>query len=247
MSEVAIEIKELVKRYDTRHPPAVDGLSLTIRKGEIMGLLGPNGAGKTTTISLISGVLKPDSGEIKIFGNPPGKQSQMLCGTVPQEIALYEKLTVWENLRFFAGAYGIAGNKWKSEAEFWLNRLGLYDRRKEKMNRFSGGMKRRVNLIAALLHQPKVLFLDEPTVGIDVQSKNIVIEQLEEINKNGVTIVYTSHHMDEAEHFCTQVSIIDFGKIIARGAPAALLKENPGCNRLEELFLKLTGRKLRDL
>ena len=246
MSEVAIEIKELVKHYDTRHPPAVDGLSLTINKGEIMGLLGPNGAGKTTTISLISGVLKPDSGEITIFGNAPGKQSQMLCGTVPQEIALYEKLTVWENLRFFAGAYGISGNKWKPEAEFWLHRLGLYDRRKEKMNRFSGGMKRRVNLIAALLHKPKVLFLDEPTVGIDVQSKNIVIEQLREINKSGVTIVYTSHHMDEAEHFCTRVSIIDLGKIIAQGSPKELLQKNPDCNRLEDLFLKLTGKKLRD-
>ncbi len=247
MNPVAIEIKNLVKRYAPEQPPAVNGLSLTVKKGEIMGLLGPNGAGKTTTISIISGVLKPDEGEIKILGRTPDKNTQKRCGTVPQEIALYNKLTVWENLRFFAGAYAVPAKQWKQEAEYRLHQLGLYERRNEKVKNLSGGMKRRVNLMAALLHKPEILFLDEPTVGIDVQSKNIVIEKLQELNKQGITIVYTSHHMDEAEHFCTRIAIIDYGNIIVQGVPKEILKQHPDCNRLEELFLKLTGRKLRDI
>ena len=166
---------------------------------------------------------------------------------VPQEIALYPKLTAYENLKFFGNMYGLSGKLLKDRIISSVSGFGLEKKLHLKVGTFSGGMKRRINLIAGILHKPKILFLDEPTVGIDVQSKNVIIEHLQQLNANeGTTIVYTSHLMEEAERFCTRIAIIDMGKIVTKGEPAALIKAYPGSNNLEDIFLLLTGRRLRD-
>ena len=245
----AIKITGLTKQYNQAENPAVDGLDLNIMPGEIFGLLGPNGAGKTTTISMLCTHLKPSSGSILINGKEVSSHPTAIrkeIGFVPQDIALYDNLTTRENLLFFGNMYGMKGKLLKEKIDFWLDTLGLREKAGKQIKTYSGGMKRRVNLMAGLLHEPKILFLDEPTVGIDVQSKNIIIESLEEVNKKGTTIIYTSHHMDEAEHFCSRIAIIDYGKIITKGKPEALIKDCEGCENLESIFLKLTGRKLRD-
>jgi len=244
-----IEISNLTKHYRNAEKPAVDGLNLNIRQGEIFGLLGPNGAGKTTTISVLCTHLQPTSGLVKIQGKDISKYQLDIrkeIGFVPQDIALYEQLTAKENLLFFGNMFGMQGKKLKSKIDYWLNAFGLEEKAGKRVKTFSGGMKRRVNLIAGLLHDPKILFLDEPTVGIDVQSKNVIIDYLKEVNKKGTTIIYTSHHMDEAEYFCSRIAIIDYGKIITKGEPKTLIEDCNGCNKLEDIFLKLTGRKLRD-
>ena len=244
-----IEIRELTKLYHNADKPAVDGLNLKIFPGEIFGLLGPNGAGKTTTISVLCTHLQPTSGVVlindkEIFSNQLEIRKQI--GFVPQDIALYEQLTARENLLFFGNMFGLKGKVLKNKIDFWLDAFSLKEKSGKRIKTYSGGMKRRVNLITALLHEPKILFLDEPTVGIDVQSKNVIIEYLKEVNKKGTTIIYTSHHMEEAENFCSRIAIIDYGKIIAKGEPKALINDCNGCEKLEDIFLKLTGRKLRD-
>ena len=250
MTEKAfIEIKELSKWYKNTTEAAVDQLELNIDEGEIFGLLGPNGAGKTTTLSILCNQIPATKGSVFINGfslKTAAHELKKIIGVVPQEIALYDKLTAFENLRFFGNMYGLKGKVLNNRIHDCMENFGLAERFNKKINAFSGGMKRRVNLIAGILHKPKILFLDEPTVGIDVQSKNVIIEYLKQLNKEGTTILYTSHHMDEAEHFCTRIAIIDKGKIIAKGAPAAMIEAQPGCNTLEDIFLHLTGRKLRD-
>lgn len=245
-----IDIKALTKKYRHADEHAVDGLDLKIEKGDIFGLLGPNGAGKTTTISILCNQLSGDSGQVSIDGKQLGVDNEKIkkiIGIVPQDIALYPKLTAYENLRFFGNMYGLSGKFLKERISECSSNFGLSHKLNSKLATFSGGMKRRVNLIAGLLHKPKILFLDEPTVGIDVQSKNVIIEHLQDLNKNeDTTIVYTSHLMEEAERFCTRIAIIDHGKIIAEGKPDTLLKEYPTCNDLEDIFLLLTGRSLRD-
>ena len=244
-----IKISDLTKQYPNTDKPAVDGLNLNIYPGEIFGLLGPNGAGKTTTISMLCTHLKPNSGSIIINSKEVSTQQTAIrkeIGFVPQDIALYDKLTARENLHFFGNMFGMKGKALKDKINFWLKTFGLQEKSGKQIKTYSGGMKRRINLIAGLLHEPKILFLDEPTVGIDVQSKNIIIESLKEINKKGTTIIYTSHHMDEAEHFCSRIAIIDYGKIIAKGEPRKLIDDCEECENLESIFLKLTGRKLRD-
>jgi ABC-2 type transport system ATP-binding protein len=244
-----INISNLTKTYRNAGKPAVDELNLNIGRGEIFGLLGPNGAGKTTTISILCTHLQPTSGTVLINGKDIFKHRTEIrseIGFVPQDIALYEQLTAKENLLFFGNMFGMKGKELKNKIDYWLDAFGLQEKAAKRIKTFSGGMKRRVNLIAALLHDPEILFLDEPTVGIDVQSKNVIIDYLKEINKNGTTIIYTSHHMDEAEHFCSRIAIIDYGKIIAKGKPDKLIEDCNGCEKLEDIFLKLTGRKLRD-
>lgn len=244
-----IEIKELTKTFKNSTEPAVKGISFTINRNEIFGLLGPNGAGKTTTISMICGLFPPTSGTISIDKknfNQHASEIKKIIGIVPQDIALYATLTARENLDFYGHMYGLKGNDLKERRETWLQKLGLGDVANRKLSTFSGGMKRRVNLIAGVLHQPEVLFLDEPTVGVDVQTRNVIIEQLKEVNKAGTTIIYTSHHMEEAEDFCTKVSIIDYGQILMQGTPAELIASNAGCTNLESVFLMLTKRKLRN-
>ncbi|MBW7840168.1 MAG: ABC transporter ATP-binding protein [Chitinophagaceae bacterium] len=229
-----IEIKNLRKSYNGH--AALKGISFAIQKGEFYGLLGPNGAGKTTTISIMSSILKPDSGEVIIDGmnidTHPG-QAKQLIGVVPQEIALYGDLTASENLHFWGGLYGVSSSELKKRSEEVLHLFGLYDRRNDNVKTYSGGMKRRINIAAALLHQPKILFMDEPTVGIDPQSRNLIFEVIEKLHKEGMTIVYTTHYMEEAERFCDRIGIIDNGQIIAEGT----LKELKSNSALKEVVV----------
>lgn len=244
-----VQISNLVKKYAGATVNAVDSLELQITEGDIFGLLGPNGAGKTTTILMLCGLINYDSGIIRINElnhKENSEEIKKIIGVVPQELALYDNLTASENLRFFGKMYGLDTKYLTDRIDSFLDKFSLIEKANKRVNTFSGGMKRRLNLIAGILHSPKILFLDEPTVGIDVQSKNVIIEYLKEINQQGTTIIYTSHLMEEAENLCTNISIIDKGKEIAKGTPELLLKDNADCNNLEEIFLKLTGRSLRE-
>jgi ABC-2 type transport system ATP-binding protein len=250
MTESAIiETIGLTKTFKNATEASVKGISFSIYKNEVFGLLGPNGAGKTTTISMLCGLFAPSGGQVIIDGKSlksDGMAIKQIIGIVPQDIALYPTLTARENLQFFGAMYGVKGKDLKEGIEIWLEKLGLTDAANKRVANFSGGMKRRVNLIAGILHQPKILFLDEPTVGVDVQSRNVIIEHLKDLNNSGTTIVYTSHHMEEAEHFCTRISIIDHGNILTQGSPKELIARFPNCTDLEDVFLELTHRKLRD-
>lgn len=248
-STLAVRTKNLVKQYKGAEKPSVDDLNLEIINGEIFGLLGPNGAGKTTTISMISGLLKPTTGKIDILGKSLAQRhgsARRLIGLVPQEIALYPTLTAQENLMYFARMYGLPGDVAEEKIDELLNRVGLDRFRYKRIHTYSGGMKRRINLLASILHDPMLLILDEPTVGIDVQSRTAILEFLKELNEKGMTILYTSHHLDEAEDFCSHISIIDEGKIIASGTPVELIGGHEGVEDLEDLFIELTGKSLRD-
>ncbi|MCW3070991.1 MAG: transporter ATP-binding protein [Bacteroidetes bacterium] len=247
-STAAIRVEHFTKIYKGSGTPAVDDISFTIPSGSIFGLLGPNGAGKTTTISALCGLLKPSKGELQLLGYPLATQSEEIkknIGVVPQDIALYPTLTAFENLRYIGNMYGLKGSSLDKNILEHLEHFGLLEHSKKQVGTFSGGMKRRINLIAGILHHPKILFLDEPTVGVDVQSRNVITEHLHLLNKSGMTIVYTSHLMEEAENLCNEIAVIDHGKIIISGQPKELIKEQ-ACSNLEELFLKLTGKKLRD-
>lgn len=250
MAEPAIiQIENLSKTYRGSEIPALNNISLAVPEKEIFGLLGPNGAGKTTTLNILCGFLKKDSGTIKINGIPLEKNQneiKKVIGLVPQEIAVYETLTPYENLRFFGKMYGLENNKLKERIEECLTLMGLEKSKSKRVKTFSGGMKRRLNLVAGILHEPSILFLDEPTVGVDVQSRTVIIDHLKELNKKGMTIIYTSHYLEEAEQFCTSIAIIDAGEIIINGRPEELVSRNEGCTSLETLYLHLTGRKLRD-
>lgn len=243
-----IRIEQLSKKYKGANTYSVSDLDLFIDEQEIFGLLGPNGAGKTTLISLLCSLIKPTSGSFTIDGltykNP--NQLKQLIGIVPQEYALYPSLTANENLMYFGSMYGLKGRLLKSKISQTIDTLGLSKFANKKVSTFSGGMKRRINLIASILHDPKVLFLDEPTVGVDVQSKNVIIKYLQLLNQKGTTIIYTSHHLNEAEDFCTKVAIIDHGKIISQGKPQELISNQEKANNLEDVFLALTGKALRD-
>ena len=244
-----IDIQNLTKTFKNTTEPAVNGISFSIYQNEIFGLLGPNGAGKTTTISILCGLFPPTSGTVLIDGKSLEHQLEgikQIVGIVPQDIALYPTLTARENLDFYGHMYGLKGKNLKDKIESWLKKLGLTDAANRQIGTYSGGMKRRVNLIAGVLHDPKILFLDEPTVGVDVQSRNVIIDHLKEINESGTTIIYSSHHMDEAENFCSRVSIIDHGNILTEGTPAELIANTNGADNLEKVFLNLTKRKLRD-
>ncbi|WP_273565349.1 ABC transporter ATP-binding protein [Maribacter halichondriae] len=244
-----IQITQLSKKYKGAEDYSVHNLDLAIQEKEVFGLLGPNGAGKTTLISMLSSLLKPTSGSFSIDGltyHKNNAQLKQLIGIVPQEYALYPSLTAYENLHYFGSMYGLKGNSLKENIQQHLETLGLSQFTHKKIANFSGGMKRRINLIASILHKPKVLFLDEPTVGVDVQSKNVIIDYLKQLNTDGTTILYTSHHLNEAEHFCTRVAIIDLGKIVCKGKPAELIAQQKGAKNLEEIFLSQTGKALRD-
>jgi ABC-2 type transport system ATP-binding protein len=249
MSDFIIETHDLTKTFRGASEPVVKGISFSVARNEVFGLLGPNGAGKTTTISILCGLFPPSSGRVIIDGmslNGDLAGIKQIVGVVPQDIALYPTLSARENLNFYGNMYGVSGKELKDKIELWLNNFGLKDAADRRVSTYSGGMKRRVNLIAGILHEPKILFLDEPTVGVDVQSRNVIIDHLKELNKKGTTIIYTSHHMEEAEDFCSKVAIIDHGKIIAQGSPKDLITGYAECNNLESVFLHLTKRKLRD-
>lgn len=213
-----IEVKDLKKAYEGRE--ALKGINFTIKTGEFYGLLGPNGAGKTTAVSIMSTILKADSGEVVIgnyYVDSESKNVKRLIGVVPQEIALYDELSAYENLRFWGGLYQVSGGELTDRANGLLKLFGLDTRKNDKVKKYSGGMKRRINIASALLHKPKVLFMDEPTVGIDPQSRNLIFEVIKELHREGMTIVYTTHYMQEAEQLCDRIGIIDSGQIITEG------------------------------
>lgn len=245
----AIECHNLSKSYDKQKSFVIKDLALNIGKGEIFGLLGPNGAGKTTTISMMCGLLAPTSGKLLVSNlnfHENQKAIQKKIGVVPQEYALYPTLTAYENLEFFGSLYNLKGKDLKNRIESGLKKVNLLDYRNRPIKDFSGGMKRRINLLTGILHQPEILFLDEPTVGVDIQSKEVIISILRDLNQQGTTIVYTSHHLNEAENFCTQIAIIDKGKILVEGTPLDLIEHVSGAQNLEEVLLELTGNQIRN-
>ncbi len=242
----AISITDLVHHYNGVAQPAVNHLNLSIPKGAFYGLLGPNGAGKTTTISIICGILKPTSGNVSILGKDWKTDATAIkksIGFVPQEIALYDTMTATENLNFFGQMLGLDRKAITKKADELMEAFGLAEHRTKQLENYSGGMKRRVNLMVALLHNPEILILDEPTVGIDVHSRHMINTYLKELNTNGMTIVYTSHQLDETEKLCDQVCIIDNGKLLIEGSTSELISDG---NSLHHHFIELTGKQLRD-
>jgi ABC-2 type transport system ATP-binding protein len=265
---------------------AVDGLSLAIQRGEVLGLLGPNGAGKSTSVNLAVGLLAPDTGRVTVNGKDPrSADARRQLGVAPQSLALYDMLSGRENLRFFGQMYGLSGNTLKDRVNWGLEFGGLMDRANDRVVTYSGGMKRRLNLAAALVHDPQLILLDEPTVGVDPQSRNQIFENILALKRLGRTLIYTTHYMEEAERLCDRVAVIDHGKLLALGSVSELLTAygvkptlvaQTACgehraetsdplgelNRLaaagpvlsfqmeratlEQVFLQLTGRSLRD-
>ena len=230
---------------------AVDDVSFDLRQQEIFGLLGPNGAGKTTTIRMLSTVLPPDDGDVIIGGHSVARDSnavRRLVGVCPQELALYPELSAADNLVFFGRMAGLSGREAKTAAAQHLESVGLTERARDKVDKFSGGMKRRVNLAAALMSRPKLLFLDEPTVGIDPQSRSHIFATVEKLRDAGMTVLYTTHYMEEADRLCDRIGIMDHGRLICLGRPEELKSEigDPAEVTLETVFLELTGRSLRD-
>jgi ABC-2 type transport system ATP-binding protein len=221
-----LEIKYLVKRYG--NVLALDNLSLTIKEGEVFGLLGPNGTGKTTFINCILGLTNIDRGEIYIFEKPLNKALKELksqIGIVPQEISLYSNLTVYENLSFFGSLYNLSGKLLKERIEFALEFVQMQDSIKKQVKNLSGGMKRRINIAAALLNSPKLLIMDEPTVGIDIYSRKLILESVQKLAQSGITIIYTTHYIEEVDRICTSVAFINKGTIIEYGSKEFLLKK----------------------
>ncbi|MED1785474.1 ABC transporter ATP-binding protein [Brevibacillus fortis] len=222
MSHV-LEIRQLTKKFGDF--VAVDNMSLNVREGEIFGFLGANGAGKSTTINMIASLLRVTKGEINLLGKNIEKHSKfakMNIGIVPQDIAIYEDMTAYENVRFFAGLYGLRGSLLRERTEEALEFVGLGDKSKSYPKNFSGGMKRRLNIACAIAHRPKLIIMDEPTVGIDPHSRNYILNSVRKLNDMGCTIIYTSHYMEEVEEICTRIAIVDHGKVIAEGSKEQL-------------------------
>lgn len=243
-----IRVQNLSKSF--QNIQAVNNISFTIKKGEIFGLLGPNGAGKSTTLNMMSTILKSDAGHIYVDGkngNDHSKECKHLIGVVPQEISLYEDLSAYKNLLFWGNLYGIPSHILKDRIHTTLELIGLLDRKKDLIKTYSGGMKRRINIAAALLHHPKVLFMDEPTVGIDPQSRSHIFEVIETLNKQGMTIIYTTHYMEEVERLCDRIAIIDSGKIIAQGTQAQLKELVPMKESIQFEFNFLSESNVNEL
>lgn len=283
--DIPLRLCRVVKRFGSL--TALDGLDLEVRRGEIFGLLGPNGAGKTTAIHCMIGLLAPDSGEVWIngTGNPGQAAVRASMGIAPQAVSLYDVLTAEENLSFFGQLYGLAGQRLKQRIAWVLDFVGLENRRRDRVKNYSGGMRRRLNLAAGLLHDPEILLLDEPTVGVDPQSRNSIFDNILALKREGRTVIYTTHYMEEAERLCDRVAILDRGRLLALDTVRGLIAERGGLPRLvvttggqdvemrsvdplaelnrlaaqapierfrldqptlEEVFLNLTGRTLRD-
>ncbi|MDY0339725.1 MAG: ABC transporter ATP-binding protein [Coriobacteriia bacterium] len=240
-----VDVNGLMKRFGEL--VAVDDVSFSIREGEVYGLLGPNGAGKTTTISMVSCLIDPTAGSIVVDGHDavrePGALKQSL-GVVPQEVALYPTLTATENLRFWGSMYGLSGSALDHAVAEALELAGLADRAKERIEKYSGGMKRRINIAAGILHKPKVLLMDEPTVGIDPQSRNHILETVKGLNAAGMTVLYTSHYMEEVEYLCDSIAIMDHGRIIAEGTLGELRDVVGGMDVVDVRITEVTDRVL---
>jgi ABC-2 type transport system ATP-binding protein len=278
-------LDEVRKRYGTL--TAVDGLSLRVQRGEVLGLLGPNGAGKSTTVGLAVGLLVPDGGRVTIdgVGDPCDPRVRARIGVAPQALALYDTLSGEENLRFFAAVYGLSGSRLAERVRWALAFVGLTERAGDRIHTYSGGMKRRLNLASALVHDPELILLDEPTVGVDPQSRNQIFENILALKQLGRTVIYTTHYMEEAERLCDRVAVVDRGRLLALGSvpqllaayraqPILVAETDHGEERLEtadplgalnrlaaagtvtsfhleratleQVFLHLTGRSLRD-
>jgi ABC-2 type transport system ATP-binding protein len=232
-TEVVLAVRGLVRRYGTL--TAVDGVSFHIRPGETYGLLGPNGAGKTTIISMVAGLIEADSGSVEVAGlqmRPSAVAAKRHIGLVPQELAIYPDLTAQENLRFFGRLQGLKGTALTARVGAVLDLIGLADRRGEPTKKFSGGMKRRLNIGIGLLHRPTLLILDEPTVGVDPQSRNSILESVENLSAEGMAVLYTTHYMEEAERLCDRIAIIDRGRIQAEGTRDELVKLTGGVDAI---------------
>ncbi|HPH15967.1 MAG TPA: ABC transporter ATP-binding protein [Bacteroidales bacterium] len=245
MSKPLITITNISKRYNQAHEYSLHNVSLEIMAGEKFGILGPNGAGKTTLISILCCIQKQTEGTYSYNLENLTHSTQSILGFVPQDFAFYEELTAIQNLEYFAALYNIPRKTITTRCMHVLQTLGLDTVARKKVRTFSGGMKRRLNLAIGIIHQPAILFLDEPTVGVDIQSKNAIITYLNELNAQGTTIIYTSHHLSEAEHFCNTIAIIDYGKIIACDS-VEQLKEKHNAANLKEVLLELTGEGYRD-
>lgn len=239
-----IQVSSLTKAFGNR--VAVDGINFEVSQGEAFGLLGPNGAGKTTTLSMMVGLLPADSGTVTIDGkNPLQAETRRLIGIAPQALAIYEELTAQENMQFFGQLYGLSGTRLRDRVDWCLKFAGLDDRRQHRVKTFSGGMKRRLNMAAALIHEPKLVLFDEPTVGVDPQSRNHLLESVSDLKKNGTTVLYTTHYMEEAQRLCDRVGVMDQGKLLAIGPISQLLDKYGGSSIVEaELaheFLEANG------
>ena len=243
-----IQVVDLYKKYPQAEHASVDSLSFSFAAGKIIGLLGPNGAGKTTTISILSGLIRDYQGKITVLGADARQNAHKIkqkIGVVPQQIALYPTLSCRENLFYFGRLYQLPSSQLNKTIEKHLHYFGLAEHADKQVKQFSGGMKRRANIIASLLNNPEILILDEPTAGVDVQSRSMILRFLKTYNEQGNSIIYTSHLLDEAEQLCDEVLIIDHGKKVIQGSPKELISANQ-CSNLEALFLKLTGNSLRD-
>ncbi len=246
-----LDVRQLRKSFGKL--VAVDDVSFTLESGKLLGLLGPNGAGKTTTVSMVSGLVTPDRGDVLVAGKKlagdtdPAKRR---IGLVPQDLALYDELSAMANLRFFGALYNLSGPALHQAIGAALELVGLADRAKDLVKTYSGGMKRRLNLAAGLLHDPDILLLDEPTVGVDPQSRNAIFENLEELKRRGKALLYTTHYMEEIERLADRIVIVDHGRVIAddtlMGLHAQCVGPDAGRISLESVFLTLTGRSLRD-
>jgi ABC-2 type transport system ATP-binding protein len=237
---VAVRAEGLRKSYGSTM--AVDGVSLEIPAGRIFGLLGPNGAGKSTTIGMLSGLLLPDAGRVEIAGGDPAlAENRRRLGVAPQALAIYPELTAEENLRFFGELYGLSGSRLRERVAWALDLAGLTERRRERVDKYSGGMQRRLNLASALVHEPEVVFLDEPTVGVDPQSRNAIFEQIEALRASAKTVLYTTHYMEEAQRLCDFVAIVDHGKILAQGTVDELIAAHGGKSVLRVELVERPG------
>src|SRR3954468_7002374 len=246
-----LEVRNLRKSYGAI--TAVDDVSFSVGRGELVAVLGPNGAGKTTTVSIVSGLVTPDRGEVLIGGARLGGDTdpaKRRIGLVPQDLALYDELTARANLQFFGALFGLSGRSAAAAIDSVLTLVGLAERAADRVGTFSGGMKRRLNLAAGLLHDPDILLLDEPTVGVDPQSRNTIFDNLADLKRRGKALVYTTHYMEEAERLADRVVIMDHGKVIAEdtldGLQSKVAGVGGGKATLESVFLTLTGRSLRD-
>jgi ABC-2 type transport system ATP-binding protein len=240
---LALEVEKLRKTY-SNGLLALDGVSLNIQAGRFFGLLGPNGAGKTTLINSIVSLARPDSGSVKVFGRDAFeefREARRMIGVSPQEINLDKFLTVEEVLLYHAGYYGVPKIKARERAGEMLERFALVDKRKQRVNTLSGGMKRRVLFARALMHDPKILFLDEPTAGVDVELRYSLWEYIRELNRGGLTILLTTHYLEEADELCEEIALINHGRIAAQGTSASL-KQKFGATSIEEVYLKVVGR-----
>ncbi len=245
---LALEINNLTFKYSGQSKNCLSDLSLQVEAGERFGLFGPNGAGKTSLIHLITRLISFNQGSIKLLGNElkhKDKSINNLFGFVPQDFSFYQELSPIENLAFFGAWCGLSKTEIKTRTEELLQTLNLTDARNKPVAKFSGGMKRRVNLAIGVINKPAILFLDEPTVGVDIQTRHAIIDYLKELNKNGTTLFYTSHQLHEAESLCTKIALMDEGKLIACDTLSNLLAQHKAIN-LEELFLTLTGKAYRD-